>query len=78
MDRVLDLNKNLIDKYGLRGWKLSLRYDVNDGPLVYKEPIRTTHGSPGPLNSILKDDRSTPVELIRTPDMFRSKSQVSI
>ncbi len=27
VDRVLDLNKNLIDKYGERGWKLSLRFE---------------------------------------------------
>ena len=82
--RLHDLDHSIIEKYGHdRGWKLSLRFDQlkGDGKLKYSEPLRTTNGSPSALVSILNDDRTTPVELIRTPQpeqqaLTKSKSQM--
>lgn len=63
VDRVLDLSKNLQEKYGCgRGWQFGLRFSQErDSVLEYKDPISFTNGTGSPLCARLKDDRSTPV-----------------
>lgn len=54
LDRVLDLNKSLIEKYGnQRGWKLGLRFNESDDKtLDYKEAISyQRNGTPNALYS---------------------------
>lgn len=71
VDRVLDLSKNLCEKYGaVRGWQFGLRFNQDEGPLEYRDPIGTSSKTTGrSLATRIYDDRTSPVELIRKPSL---------